>query len=128
MAYQTQNRFLNSEIYQLTKLWRKSSEQERSLMVKVGTLGMLGMLGRLWFLTGPGPVLVLLLMFLLSDWPQCAYLEATNCQMESRYLGVLRRLQEAKALAPEQQEAVQRLIQDALGREAKGVVKLSADR
>ncbi|XP_032411122.1 TBC1 domain family member 2A isoform X2 [Xiphophorus hellerii] len=91
-AYQTQNRFLNSEIYQLTKLWRKSSEQERSLMVK------------------------------------CAYLEATNCQMESRYLGVLRRLQEAKALAPEQQEAVQRLIQDALGREAKGVVKLSADR
>ncbi|XP_016522032.1 TBC1 domain family member 2A isoform X1 [Poecilia formosa] len=91
-AYQTQNRFLNSEIYQLTKLWRKSSEQERSLMVK------------------------------------CAYLEATNCQMESRYLGVLRSLQEAKALAPEQQEAVQRLIQDALGGEAKGVVKLSADR
>uniref|UniRef100_A0A3B3X0X2 Rab-GAP TBC domain-containing protein n=1 Tax=Poecilia mexicana TaxID=48701 RepID=A0A3B3X0X2_9TELE len=91
-AYQTQNRFLNSEIYQLTKLWRKSSEQERSLMVK------------------------------------CAYLEATNCQVESRYLGVLRSLQEAKALAPEQQEAVQRLIQDALGGEAKGVVKLSADR
>ncbi|XP_008419179.1 TBC1 domain family member 2A isoform X1 [Poecilia reticulata] len=91
-AYQTQNRFLNSEIYQLTKLWRKSSEQERSLMVK------------------------------------CAYLEATNCRMESRYLGVLRSLQEAKALAPEQQEAVQRLIQDALGGEAKGVVKLSADR
>ncbi|XP_043982550.1 TBC1 domain family member 2A isoform X1 [Gambusia affinis] len=92
VAYQTQNRFLNSEIHQLTKLWRKSSEQERSLMVK------------------------------------CAYLEATNCQMESRYLGVLRSLQEAKALAPEQQEAVQRLIQDALGGEAKGVVKLSADR
>lgn len=35
-AYKTQNKFLNSEIYQLTKLWRKSSEQEKSLMVKVG--------------------------------------------------------------------------------------------
>ena len=35
-AYKTQNTFLNSEIYQLTKLWRKSSEQEKSLMVKVG--------------------------------------------------------------------------------------------
>ena len=34
-AYKTQNKFLNSEIYQLTKLWRKSSEQEKSLMVKV---------------------------------------------------------------------------------------------
>lgn len=35
-AYKTQNKFLNSEIYQLTKLWRTSSEQEKSLMVKVG--------------------------------------------------------------------------------------------
>lgn len=38
-AYKTQNKFLNCEIYQLTKLWRKSSEQERSLMVKVGLTG-----------------------------------------------------------------------------------------
>uniref|UniRef100_A0A669EEQ8 Uncharacterized protein n=2 Tax=Oreochromis TaxID=8139 RepID=A0A669EEQ8_ORENI len=35
-AYETQNKFLNSEIYQLTKWWRKSSEQEKALMVKVG--------------------------------------------------------------------------------------------
>lgn len=34
-AYRTQNRFLNSEIYQLTRLWRTSSEQEKSLMMKV---------------------------------------------------------------------------------------------
>ena len=38
-AYKIQNKFLNSEIYQLTKLWRKSSEQEKSLMVKVGHTG-----------------------------------------------------------------------------------------
>ncbi|XP_021168357.2 TBC1 domain family member 2A isoform X1 [Fundulus heteroclitus] len=91
-AYKTQNKFLNSEIYQLTKLWRKSSEQERSLMVK------------------------------------CAYLEATNCQMESRYLGVLRKLQEAKSLAPEQQEAVQKMIEEALRGELKSIMKLSSDR
>ncbi|KAF6729205.1 TBC1 domain family member 2A [Oryzias melastigma] len=77
-AYKTQNKFLNSEIHQLTKLWRKSSEQEKSLMVK------------------------------------CAYLEATNCQVESRYLGVLRKLQETKSLDPDQREAVQKMIEDAL--------------
>lgn len=38
-AYQTQNKFLNSEIYQLTRLWRTSSEQERSLMMKVSPPG-----------------------------------------------------------------------------------------
>ncbi|MEQ2293887.1 hypothetical protein AMECASPLE_038052 [Ameca splendens] len=91
-AYKTQNKFLNSEIYQLTKLWRKSSEQERSLMVK------------------------------------CAYLEATNCQVESRYLSVLRKLQDAKSLAPEQQEVVQKMIDDALRGELKSVMKLSTDR
>ncbi|XP_061832535.1 TBC1 domain family member 2A isoform X2 [Nerophis lumbriciformis] len=37
-AYKTQNKFLNSEIYQLTKLWRKSSGQERSLLVKCAHL------------------------------------------------------------------------------------------
>lgn len=37
-AYQTQNRFLNSEIQQLTRLWRTSSEMEKSLMVKVGQI------------------------------------------------------------------------------------------
>ncbi|XP_051809997.1 TBC1 domain family member 2A [Acanthochromis polyacanthus] len=91
-AYKTQNKFLNSEIHQLTKLWRKSSEQEKSLLVK------------------------------------CAYLEATNCQAESRYLGVLRKLQEAKSLDPAQQEAVQKMIEDALRGELKSVTKLSTDR
>lgn len=91
-AYKTQNKFLNSEIYQLTKLWRKSSEQEKTLMVK------------------------------------CAFLEATNCQVESRYLGVLRRLQEIKSLHPAQREAVQKMIEDALKGELKSVTKLSVDR
>lgn len=34
-AYKTQSKFLNSEIYQLTRLWQNSSEQEKCLMVKV---------------------------------------------------------------------------------------------
>lgn len=48
--------------------------------------------------------------------------------MESRYLGVLRKLQEAKPLAPEQQAAVQEMIEDALRGELKGVMNLSVDR
>ncbi|XP_068181943.1 TBC1 domain family member 2A isoform X2 [Antennarius striatus] len=88
-AYKTQNKFLNSEIYQLTKLWRNSSEQEKNLMVK------------------------------------CAYLEANNCQVESRYLGVLRQLQDTKSLDPSQRKAVQKLIEDALKGEVKSVVKLN---
>ncbi|XP_026186724.1 TBC1 domain family member 2A [Mastacembelus armatus] len=88
-AYKTQNRFLNSEIHQLTSLWRNSSEQERSLMAK------------------------------------CAYLEASNCQVESRYLGVLRKLQEAKSLDPVQREAVQNIIEDALKGELKSTIKLN---
>ncbi|XP_029917223.1 TBC1 domain family member 2A isoform X2 [Myripristis murdjan] len=91
-AYKTQNKFLNSEIYQLTKLWRKSSEQEKSLMVK------------------------------------CAYLEASNCQVESRYLGVLRKLQESKALEAGEREAVKKLIEDALRGELKSVAKLTPHR
>ncbi|XP_067454389.1 TBC1 domain family member 2A isoform X2 [Thunnus thynnus] len=91
-AYKTQNKFLNSEIYQLTRLWRSSSEQEKSLLVK------------------------------------CAYLEASNCQVESRYLGVLRKLQENKSLDPVQQEAVQKMIEDALKGELKSVIKLNTNR
>ncbi|KAM8733150.1 TBC1 domain family member 2A isoform 1-T2 [Acanthopagrus schlegelii] len=91
-AYKIQNKFLNSEIYQLTKLWRKSSEQEKSLMVK------------------------------------CAFLEASNCQVESRYLGVLRQLQETKSLDPAQRGAVQKMIEDALKGELKSVVKLNVTR
>ncbi|XP_051275781.1 TBC1 domain family member 2A [Dicentrarchus labrax] len=91
-AYKTQNKFLNSEIYQLTKLWRNSSEQEKSLMVK------------------------------------CAYLEASNCQAESRYLGVLRQLQETKSLDPVQRDVVQKMIGDALKGELKSVLKLNVAR
>ncbi|XP_053180219.1 TBC1 domain family member 2A [Scomber japonicus] len=91
-AYKTQNKFLNSEIYQLTKLWRNSSEQEKSLMVK------------------------------------CAYLEAGNCRVESRYLGLLRKLQDHKALDPVQQGAVQKMVEDALKGEVKSVVKQNTNR
>ncbi|XP_049612816.1 TBC1 domain family member 2A [Syngnathus scovelli] len=84
-AYKTQNKFLNSEIFQLTKLWRKSSEQERSLMVK------------------------------------CAYLEAWQCQAESRYLGVLRELQENRSLDPDQQRTIQKMVEDALQGQAKNI-------
>lgn len=61
-------------------------------------------------------------------WMQCAYLEATNCQVESRYLGVLRKLQETKSLDPDQREAVQKMIEDALTGELHSVIKLSVDR
>uniref|UniRef100_A0A3Q3VSK5 Uncharacterized protein n=1 Tax=Mola mola TaxID=94237 RepID=A0A3Q3VSK5_MOLML len=91
-AYKTQNKFLNSEIYQLTGLWRTSSEQEKSLMMK------------------------------------CAFLEASNCQVESQYLSVLRQLQETKSLDPDQREAVQKMVEDALKRELKSVVKLRMAR
>ncbi|XP_048119746.1 TBC1 domain family member 2A [Alosa alosa] len=37
-AYRTQNKFLNSEIHYLTQLWRQSSQQEKSLMVKCALL------------------------------------------------------------------------------------------
>ncbi|XP_036407473.1 TBC1 domain family member 2A isoform X1 [Megalops cyprinoides] len=91
-AYKIQNNFLNSEIYQLTNLWRNSSEQEKSLMVK------------------------------------CAYLEAKNCQVESRYLGLLRKLQENKGLDSAQQEVVKRLIEDALKGDVNDVLKLNPVR
>uniref|UniRef100_A0A3P9ALI6 TBC1 domain family, member 2 n=1 Tax=Esox lucius TaxID=8010 RepID=A0A3P9ALI6_ESOLU len=91
-AYKMQNKFLNSEIYQLTRLWRNSSEQEKSLMVK------------------------------------CAYLEARNCQIESRYLGVLKKLQENKALESGQKEAVRKLIEDALQGDPNDVLKLNPVR
>lgn len=34
-AYRTQNHFLNSEIHQVTKIWRKVAEKERALLMKV---------------------------------------------------------------------------------------------
>ncbi|XP_051774211.1 TBC1 domain family member 2A isoform X1 [Ctenopharyngodon idella] len=88
-AYKTQNQYLNSEIYQLTTLWRKSSEQEQSLIVK------------------------------------CAVLEANNCQMESRYLGILQKLLESKELNPEQREAIKKVIKDAVQADLNTVIKLN---
>ncbi|EPY78645.1 TBC1 domain family member 2A, partial [Camelus ferus] len=82
-AYRTQNRFLNSEIHQVTKIWRKVAEKERALLMK------------------------------------CAYLQAKNCQMESKYLAGLRRLQEAMGgEASECSELLRQLIQEALQWEA----------
>ncbi|XP_021100179.1 TBC1 domain family member 2A isoform X2 [Heterocephalus glaber] len=79
-AYRTQNRFLNSEIHQVTKIWRKVAEKEKALLMK------------------------------------CAYLQARNCQLESKYLAGLRRLQEAKA--SECSELLRQFIQEALQWEA----------
>ncbi|XP_055368385.1 TBC1 domain family member 2A isoform X2 [Betta splendens] len=56
---------------------------------------------------------------------KCAYLEAANCQAESRYLSILRKLQEAKTLDPVQQLTVQKIIKDALKGELKSAVKFS---
>lgn len=88
-AYKIQNQYLNSEIYQLTMLWRKSSEQEKSLIVK------------------------------------CAVLEANNCQMESRYLGILQKLQESQELNPEQREAVNKMVKDAVQADLNTAIKLN---
>ncbi|XP_040030783.1 TBC1 domain family member 2A isoform X3 [Gasterosteus aculeatus] len=91
-AYKTQNKFLNSEIHQLTQLWRTSSEQGKSLMVK------------------------------------CSYLEASNCQIESRYLSALRQLQEVKSLDQVQRETVQKMIEEALKGEQNCAIKLNVAR
>ncbi|XP_017515238.3 TBC1 domain family member 2A isoform X1 [Manis javanica] len=37
-AYRTQNHFLNSEIHQVTKIWRKVAEKERALLMKCAYL------------------------------------------------------------------------------------------
>ncbi|KFV66677.1 TBC1 domain family member 2A, partial [Dryobates pubescens] len=78
-AYKTQNQFLNSEIHQVTRLWTRVAENEKSLLMK------------------------------------CACLQARNCQMESKYLTVLRKLQEAVPDLPSSHaELVRNLIQQAL--------------
>ncbi|XP_054253637.1 TBC1 domain family member 2A [Indicator indicator] len=78
-AYKTQNQFLNSEIHQVTRLWTRVAENEKSLLMK------------------------------------CACLQARNCQMESKYLTVLRKLQEAVPDLPSTHaELVRNLIQQAL--------------
>ncbi|XP_058842293.1 TBC1 domain family member 2A-like isoform X2 [Acipenser ruthenus] len=59
---------------------------------------------------------------------KCAYLEAKNCQIESKYLVVLRRLQESKGLDSSQQEMVKRLIEDSLQGDKKDGFKLNPVR
>lgn len=49
--------------------------------------------------------------------PQCAYLQAKNCQVESKYLAGLQRLQEAAE--GECAELLRQLIQEALQCEAR---------
>lgn len=66
--------------------------------------------------------------FLFLHWLQCAYLEATNCQVESRYLDFLRKVQETKSLDPAQRAAVQKMIEDALKGELKSIIKLNSIR
>ncbi|XP_006887028.1 PREDICTED: TBC1 domain family member 2A [Elephantulus edwardii] len=86
-AYRTQNRFLNSEIHQVTKIWRTVAEKEKVLLTK------------------------------------CAYLQAKNCQLESKYLTGLRRLQEAMGNeASKGSELLGQLIQEALQWEASEAV------
>lgn len=55
---------------------------------------------------------------LSSSRLQAAYLEARTCRVESRYLEVLRQLQDTKSLDASQQEALQKLVEDALRTES----------
>ncbi|KAG8593878.1 hypothetical protein GDO81_000979 [Engystomops pustulosus] len=83
-AYKTQNRFLNSEIHQVTQLWRNTAEKETALLMK------------------------------------CSYIEARNCQLESKYLILLRKLQEVLPyLDADYCEVIKRLIEDALQSDIK---------
>uniref|UniRef100_A0A8C8VFM7 TBC1 domain family member 2 n=1 Tax=Pelusios castaneus TaxID=367368 RepID=A0A8C8VFM7_9SAUR len=78
-AYRTQNQFLNSEIHQVTKLWRSVAEKEKVLLMK------------------------------------CARLQACTCQAQTKYLLLLRKLQEGSpGLASGDAEVVRSLIQEAL--------------
>ncbi|XP_058879402.1 TBC1 domain family member 2A-like [Acipenser ruthenus] len=87
----------------------------------------LEMSGRLWegYCFHQLLCFVLILTLNLSFVLQCAYLEAKNCQIESKYLVVLRRLQESKGLDSSQQEMVKRLIEDSLQGDKKDGFKLN---
>ncbi|KAM4051451.1 TBC1 domain family member 2A isoform 3-T4 [Anomaloglossus baeobatrachus] len=89
-AYKTQNQFLNSEIHQLTRLWRNTAEKETALLMK------------------------------------CSYQEARNCQIESKYLIVLRKLEEVLPyLDAEYCEVIKHLIEDALQSDIKSPLQPS---
>uniref|UniRef100_A0A8C9TH85 TBC1 domain family member 2 n=1 Tax=Scleropages formosus TaxID=113540 RepID=A0A8C9TH85_SCLFO len=55
---------------------------------------------------------------------KCALLEAKCCQMEGRYLGVLKQLQENGSLGVQQKDLVNRLIQDELQEDMVDTIKL----
>ncbi|XP_078385656.1 TBC1 domain family member 2A isoform X1 [Cetorhinus maximus] len=81
-AYKIQNKFLNSEIYQVTKLWQATADREKALAMK------------------------------------CAALEAKYCQVESKYLTMLHKLEDnASKQEGTPQEMVKQLIADQSKRE-----------
>ncbi|XP_041042605.1 TBC1 domain family member 2A isoform X3 [Carcharodon carcharias] len=81
-AYKVQNKFLNSEIYQVTKLWQATADREKALALK------------------------------------CAALEAKYCQVESKYLTMLHKLEDnASKQDGTPQEMVKQLIADQSKRE-----------
>ncbi|XP_055488447.1 TBC1 domain family member 2A [Leucoraja erinacea] len=82
-AYNTQNKFLNSEIYQITKLWQNARDHEKALSMK------------------------------------CAYLEARYCQIESKYLVMLHKLQNISGQDETCQEIVKQFIAEQLKWEIK---------
>eukprot|EP00062_Callorhinchus_milii_P020596 gi/632976470/ref/XP_007904812.1/ PREDICTED: TBC1 domain family member 2A [Callorhinchus milii] len=83
-AYKTQNKFLNSEIYHITKLWQSNIKCMETLALK------------------------------------CAYLEAKYCQIESKYLVVLHKLQDSLTEQDvDHHEMLKQLIEDALHWESK---------
>ncbi|XP_043572323.1 TBC1 domain family member 2A isoform X2 [Chiloscyllium plagiosum] len=75
-AYKTQNKFLNSEIYQVTKLWQATADREIALAMK------------------------------------CAFLKASYCQIESKYLTLLHKLQGDVNQKETNQDMVKQLIAD----------------
>ncbi|XP_078385674.1 TBC1 domain family member 2A isoform X3 [Cetorhinus maximus] len=98
-AYKIQNKFLNSEIYQVTKLWQATADREKALAMK------------------------------------CAALEAKYCQVESKYLTMLHKLEDnASKQEGTPQEMVKQLIadqskreiQDQLGNQGGRFCKLAA--
>ncbi|XP_051875255.1 TBC1 domain family member 2A isoform X2 [Pristis pectinata] len=91
-GYKTQNKFLNSEIYQITKLWQKTRDREKALTMK------------------------------------CAYLEARYCQIESKYLVLLHKLQDISGQDETCQELVKQFISDQLKWEMKDESSLTVGR
>ncbi|XP_072904655.1 TBC1 domain family member 2A isoform X2 [Hemitrygon akajei] len=91
-GYKMQNKFLNSEIYQITKLWQKTRDHEKALIMK------------------------------------CAYLEAKYCQIESKYLVMLHKLQDTCGQDDTCQEIVKQFVAEQLKLETKDKTSLRVGR